>query len=236
MYFIYIRKKRVLYFIAAVFILALLFLTLSRYLAREAPVINPIYLGDTEEKAVALMINVDWGEDVLPEMLTVLRAKNVKATFFMSGRFAKKFPDHIRAINQDGHEIGNHGYYHPHPDKISQEANVKEIKDTEAVFEELNVRWSKLFAPPYGEHGPVVLQAAHSLDYKTIMWTIDTVDWKEPPPATIIKRVLDKADNGALILMHPKKCTLTALPDLIEGLKERNYVIKTVSAIIQKGQ
>lgn len=233
MYIIQIKKKQILYFTAVVIVPVLLYFFLKWYMTCEAPVINPIYLGNTGEKAVALMINVDWGDDILPEMLKVLQAKDVKVTFFISGRFAKKFPDLITAINQDGHEIGNHGYYHPHPDRISEEANKKEIMDTEAVFRQLNVRWSNLFAPPYGEHGPLVLEAAHALGYKTIMWTVDTVDWKEPPPATILKRVFDKADNGALILMHPKKCTLSALPALIDGIKEREYEIKTVSAILK---
>ena len=197
------------------------------------PVVNPIYYGNTGEQAVALMINVDWGEDILPQMLDILKSKSVKATFFMTGRFAKKFPELVQRIAQEGHEIGNHGYSHPHVDKLSVEANQKEIQNTEQVFQELKVQWAKIFAPPYGEHKAHVVEAADALGYKTIMWTADTLDWQNPDPETIVKRVLGKADKGALILMHPKECTLSAMPAIIDGLHARNYQLKTVTEIIQ---
>jgi len=77
------------------------------FLHSAQPTLNPIYIGDTKEKAVALMFNVDWGEEVIPEILTVLEEKEVKATFFITGRFAKKFPELVKTIAHAGHEIGN---------------------------------------------------------------------------------------------------------------------------------
>jgi len=231
---VFFIKRRNLYIIAGlVFLLLILSLLLSSWTLREAPVVNPIYMGNTEKPAVALMVNVDWGEDILPQMLDILKSKNVKVTFFVSGRFAGKFPELVKRISAEGHELGNHGYSHPHADKISVAANQKEITDTEKVFQSLSVNYAKLFAPPYGEHKAHVVEAATALGYQTIMWTADTIDWQEPPPETIIKRVLGKADNGALILMHPKKCTLSALPAVIDGLQARNYQLKTVTEIIQ---
>ena len=230
----YIRKKNLTWLALGLLVLILLLLLAGSIRSvRDVPVVNPIYIGDTREKAVALMFNIDWGEDVLPGMLEVLRQKEVKTTFFITGRFAKKFPELVKSIGQDGHEIGNHGYSHPHPDKISLEQNMNEIAETEKVMAGLGINISKIFASPYGEHKPHVLQAASSLGYKTIMWTLDTVDWKDPPPETIVKKVTEKADNGALILMHPKKCTLQALPALIDGLREQQFIIKTVTNIIQ---
>lgn len=230
---IYIKKRKLYLAAGIIFLLLVTIMLISRFMGQEAPVVNPIYMGNTENRAVALMINVDWGEEVLPDMLDILKSKNVKGTFFISGRFAGKFPDLVGRISQEGHEIGNHGYSHPHVDKLSTETNQKEIRDTEDVFNKLNLNYAKIFAPPYGEHKSHVVEAAAALGYKTIMWTADTIDWQDPPPETIIKRVLGKADNGALILMHPKKCTLSALPAVIDGLQARNYQIKTVTEIIQ---
>jgi len=113
------------------------------------------------------------------------------------------------------------------------EQNKNEIIKTEQVLSELKVEVSKLFAPPYGEHRQHVLDAAASLGYKTIMWTIDTLDWQEPSPETIIKKVVSRADNGALILTHPKKCTVAALPSIIDALRAQGFSFKTVSSIIQ---
>lgn len=218
-------------------ILGLLVLTVILFMScdreKEVQTISPFYIGGTEEKAVALMFNVDWGEEVIPGLLAVLEEKKVTGTFFVTGRFARKFSGIVKDIAAAGHEIGNHGFSHPHPDMISLEQNQKEIQDTEKVFQEVGITYSKLFAPPYGEHKSHVLQGADLLGYKTIMWTVDTIDWQEPPPDTIVKRVLDKADNGALILMHPKKCTLSALPAIIDGLKKQEFTMKTVSAILQ---
>jgi len=65
------------------------------------------------------------------------------------------------------------------------------------------------------------------------MWTLDTVDWKDPAPRTIIDKIVSKADNGALILMHPKKCTLEALPEIIDSLRAKEFTFKVVSEILQ---
>lgn len=233
---IYIIKRRSLTWLALALFLLILALMIAgncRDDARDLPVINPIYIGDTREKAVALMFNVDWGEDILPGILDVLQQKQVIATFFITGRFASKYPELVKAIGESEHEIGNHGYSHPHPDKISLEQNMEEISKTEKVFTQLGVSTGKIFAPPYGEHKPHVLQASSALGYKTILWTLDTIDWKEPPPAAIVDKVAGKADNGSLILMHPKKCTLEALPVLIDRLQAQQYVMKTVTNIIQ---
>lgn len=234
MFIVYLRKRYLLYAAAGlVFILALVGSWIELTKLEEAPVINPIYIGNTAEKAVALMVNVDWGEEIIPQMLQVFKDNEVKATFFVTGRFAKKFHEAVLLIVADGHEIGNHGYAHPHPDRISPEDNIKDIATTEEVFLEHHIPFSKLYAPPYGEHKEHVLQAAESLGYRTIMWTADTVDWQNPAPETIVQRIVSKADNGALVLMHPKECTLQALPVLLAKLREQEFAFKTVSEILQ---
>jgi len=231
---IVIAKRRLLQIavITAVLLLLSIFFFV-RLQPAEVPTINPIYLGNTAEKAVAFMINVDWGEDIIPPILAVFSEKEIKATFFITGRFAGKFPELVQNIAAKGHEIGNHGYSHPHPDKISLEKNQREIAETQKVFSGLNIPIVKIFAPPYGEHQPHVLAAAEASGYQTILWTVDTVDWQEPPAQAIYAKIVGKADNGVLFLMHPKKCTLTALPDAIEALKKENFTFKTVSEITQ---
>ncbi|MGI6589005.1 MAG: polysaccharide deacetylase family protein [Peptococcia bacterium] len=232
MYVFFISKKRIVWYLSIILLLLLGFVFCSYFIYKTEPMLNPIYIGDTQEKALALMFNVDWGEEVIPELLNVLEEKKVKVTFFVTGRFAKKFPEIISKISQAGHEIGNHGYSHPHPNKLTLEQNMQEITATEKVFQELKVNITKIFAPPYGEHGKVVLQTADTLGYKTIMWTLDTIDWQDPSPEVILRRILPKVDHGSLVLMHPKKCTLQALPTLIDSLREEGYLFKKVTEII----
>lgn len=196
---------------------------------------EPIYQGTNTEQKVALAINVDWGEDVLPEMLDVLEQENVKATFFVTGRFAEKFPELIQQIAAAGHEIGNHGYKHPHPDQLSVAQNQKDITQSEAVLEKLTGTKPTLYAPPYGEHGETCLQAAEQCGYTTILWTADTVDWEEPAPShdTLVQRVTgDKLTSGAIILMHPKAHTAEALPDIIHTIEAKGYQCVKVSEVL----
>lgn len=196
---------------------------------------DPVYQGQTKEQRVALAVNVDWGEDVLPDLLQALTENDVKATFFITGRFAEKFPDLVQQIASAGHEIGNHGYKHPHPDQLSTAQNQKDITEAETVLQKLTGQKPVLYAPPYGEHGHTCLEAAEQCGYTTILWTMDTVDWEEPAPShdTLVQRVTgDKLTNGAIILMHPKAHTAEALPDIIRTIRAKGYTCGTVSEVL----
>lgn len=90
-----------------------------------------------------------------------------------------------------------------------------------------------LFAPPYGERGDAVLKAAHEAGYRTILWSIDTIDWQRPEPSIITRRVTEKIHNGAIILMHPTAPTVKALPQIILELKNMDYEMVSVSTLLQ---
>lgn len=191
---------------------------------------DPIYQGDAGQKKIALACNVFWGEEYIPQMLDILKKNEVKITFFMGGTWIKQFPDLTTTIAKD-HELGNHSYSHPHPTFISKEKNIEEIKKTEEMLQKLTGKKTTLYAPPYGEFNDTVLEAAGELGYSTILWSIDTIDWQKPSPDVIVKRVLDKAHNGAIVLMHPTEPTVKALPQIIQELKKRGYQLTTVSDI-----
>lgn len=223
-----------------VFIICGLGIITNNWLRDELEVISgehlpqPIYQGNKEEPKIALTINVDWGEEYIPGMLNALDAYQAKATFFITGRWAKKFPDLTGEIANRGHEIGNHGYSHPHPDKISKEKNQQEILATEKVIQEITNVKTNLFAPPYGEHGAHVVKAADELGYKTILWTLDTVDWDQGRTVEMIQtKVIDNAQNGAIVLMHPTDRTLKALPTILTTLKDKGYQLVTVTEVLR---
>jgi len=203
---------------------------------REAAVqetVSPVYIGRTGENKVGLMINVDWGEEIIPRILEVLATEKVPVTFFVTGRFAEKQPELVNKMAELGHEIGNHGYSHPHADKLSKEENQKEIQKAEAALIKAGVEPKKYFAVPYGEKKEHVIAAAEELGYKVIYWTLDTVDWQEPSPKTIIKRIVPHVEDGALILAHPKQCTLEALPELIKQIRSKGFEFAPLSQLIE---
>jgi probable sporulation protein (polysaccharide deacetylase family) len=193
---------------------------------------HPIYKGNPQKPMVSLMINVAWGNEYLPEMLKILREHNVKATFFLDGSWLSRFPEEARAVAADGHEIGNHGYSHKDMSKLGRNAAYEEISRTSKLIRETLGIEATLFAPPSGDYDEETVELAHELKLKTILWTLDTVDWKKPDPAWIIQRILTRLEPGALILMHPTESSARALPELIRGIKTQGLALGTVSELL----
>ncbi|MGI6035929.1 MAG: polysaccharide deacetylase family protein [Limnochordia bacterium] len=193
---------------------------------------EPVYRGNPQRPYASMAINVDWGQEVLPKMLDVLDQHQVAATFFLTGRWAQGNPALARMIASRGHEIGNHGYWHAHPTSLPAKDLEKLIVDNEVLLDELTGQSNKLFAPPYGEFNERVLAKAASLGYRTILWSLDTRDWQDPSPQEIVSRIVPKAENGCIILMHPKTNTIQALPQLIKGLREKNLQLIPVGELL----
>lgn len=194
----------------------------------------PVYQGDPSRKEASITVNVDWGEEVIPEMLSVLNKNGVKVTFFITGKWAEKFPELVRKMSAEGHEIANHGLYHGHPNQMSKEELSRLVLENSRLLAEVTGKPPvKLFAPPYGEFNERVLSVVGELGYRTIMWTVDTVDWKRPAPEVIIQRVTGKIKPGSIILMHPTAPTVAALEQVIKTLKEQGYTFVTLTRLLR---
>lgn len=194
----------------------------------------PIYRGNPEKPMVAFLINVAWGDEYIPNMLKVLEEHQIKSTFFFDGSWAQKTPDLAKAIQDAGHEIGNHAYSHPDLNQSSRAQTVEELNKTNDVIEKvLGVR-PKWFAPPSGSFNETTLQVAHELGMKTILWTVDTVDWKKPETSEMVKRVVSKVENGSMVLMHPTKPTAEGLDAMIREIKGKGYQLGTVSDLMSE--
>ena len=138
----------------------------------------------------------------------------------------------LKQMLERGHELGNHGYVHKDQDKISAQANYDEINQTHQIVKSLVDYEMNLFAPPSGAYNQTTLDIAEQLGYKTIMWTKDTIDWRDKDANLIYERATKNASNGDLILMHPTEKTLEALPNIISFYKEAGYKLTTVSETI----
>ncbi|MEW6172205.1 MAG: polysaccharide deacetylase family protein [Bacillota bacterium] len=191
----------------------------------------PVYQGPSEKRRIALTVNVYWGEEYLPKMLQRFRENKVRATFFLGGEWVEKFPELARDISRN-FEVGSHGYAHHHPDQLSMADNLAEIMRSEKVIQRVTGKKPRLFAPPYGESGPSVLDAAYQAGYQVILWSIDPVDWKNPPAAAISEKIISKAHNGAIVLLHPTAPTIEALPVIISDLAGRGFEFTTVSELL----
>lgn len=194
--------------------------------------VQAFYSGNKQKNNVSLMINVYWGTEYIEPMLEVLKNENVKTTFFVGGTWASSNSEVLKKIFDDGHEIANHGYYHKDHKYLSDERNQEEIYITHKLVKELIGVDMTLFAPPSGSYNTQTLLIASNLGYKTIMWTKDTIDWRDKDSNLAFTRATKNAKNGDLILMHPTAHTLEALPKIIKFYKENGFNLTTVSETI----
>ncbi|MBN3545798.1 polysaccharide deacetylase family protein [Fictibacillus barbaricus] len=195
---------------------------------------SPIYRGNPEKPMVTLLVNVAWGNEHLPGMLQTMKKHNVKSTFFLDGSWVKKNPSLAKMIAEEDHEIGNHAYSHPDLKKMTNARITEELKQTNEVIHATLDKSPKWFAPPSGSYRNDVVQIAADLDMKTILWSVDTIDWRNPDPEEMVSRVLGKVHPGAMILMHPTASSSAGLEKLIKGIKEKGYSIGTVSDLMDE--
>lgn len=195
----------------------------------------PIYSVETDEKKVALSFDGTWGADYTEKLLEILRKNNVRTTFFFAGYWLEKYPELVKKIAREGHEIGNHSYTHPHMNSLAPSEIRNEIIETHELIKALTGQESRLFRPPFGEYSNKVIEVAKECGYYTIQWSIDSLDWQNLTAAEMIDRVMSKIHNGAIILFHNNGLhTAEAIESLIPQLRSQGYRIVPISELIYK--
>ena len=191
--------------------------------------IGAIYNGNAARPNVSLMFNVYWGTEEVGQILDILGEKGVKSTFFVGGSWADDNEQTLKRIVSEGHEIASHGYFHRDHKKLSEEKNEEEIVAAERVIEALSGVKPLLFAPPSGSYGDAMLKVCDRLGYKVIMWSKDTIDWRDKDSALVYKRATKDVKNGDLVLMHPMPHTVAVLGKILDYYKENGFMEVTVS-------
>lgn len=227
--------------ITNIIIIAMLFtLTLVSFSGQYSSLVftrsedRPYYKGNSTRGEVALMINVYWGTEYLDDMLKVLKNHNAKVTFFVGGCWVEKNKDYLDKMIEAGHEIGNHGYFHKDHAKLNAEQNKTEITANNAIVKSLTGYDMTLFAPPSGSYSDTTLKVAHEAGMSVIMWSRDTIDWRDKDSSLVYSRATNKIGAGDMILMHPTAHTLAALGDILSYYENNNLTPVTVSQIISQ--
>lgn len=210
------------------------------YQAVSASVMNeiPIYCVETNgEKEICLTFDAAWGDEDLDEILAILEAHNAKATFFVTGDWASRFPEAIQKINDAGHELGNHGANHKHMPTLSKEEMLAEIEECHRTVYAITGKDMTLFRAPYGDWSEEVVATAKEAGYYSINWDVDSLDWKDYGVESIIDKVCNHKDlsGGSIILLHNGSTyTKDALDTLLTNLEVQGYSFVTVSELIYK--
>ncbi len=194
----------------------------------------PIYRGHPDKNMVAFLINVSWGTEHIPKILQILKDNQVKATFFIEGKWAKENVEYVKMIAEENHLIGNHAYNHPDMARISEQAMHDQINQTNEIIEAITGETPVWFAPPSGSFNNRVVEIADELKMETILWTVDTIDWKNPSVSVMINRVTGKIHHGATVLMHPTAPVANGLEQMIEEIKRKGYKFGTIEKLLSE--
>src|SRR5437016_4145767 len=178
-----------------------------------------------------------------PKILDILKTANAKAAFFLVGVNAEKYPGLVRRIVNEGHEIGNHTYYHPNLALAWPEHVRLELNATQLLIETITGRATTLFRPPYAADTQpsqmselMPLQIAQELSYLVVLENIDPQDWAKPGADIILQRVKQQRRDGSIILLHDaggdRSQTVEALPRILEWLHTRGDTVVPLSTLL----
>jgi len=197
-----------------------------------------IYQAQVPRKVIALTIDDGPHYKTTPEILEVLKAKQVKVTFFVLGINAEQSPALIAQEVRDGHEIGSHAYSHLSLPALTKKNIEEEFNKTEKIILS-HAPQPVLFRPPGGMLNSKVIEVAEQKGYKVILWSIDPHDWQRPSTEKVVNFVLKEAKPGSIVLLHDGQYPLPtpqAIGTIIDALRKDGYEFVTVSELLQYKQ
>lgn len=197
----------------------------------------PIYCVETEKPQISISFDAAWGNEDTQQILDILKKHQVKTTFFMTGGWVESYPEDVKKIMEDGHDLGNHSENHKQMSKLSETECKEEIMVVHEKVKELTGYEMDLFRPPYGDYNNQVINTTYACGYYPIQWDVDSLDWKNYGIEEIINTVCNHKNlgNGSIILCHNgAKYTAQALDEMLTTLKEKGYEIVPLSQLIYK--
>ncbi|EME3566355.1 polysaccharide deacetylase family protein [Enterococcus faecium] len=185
---------------------------------------------DPTVKSVAISFDDGPGATTTPQLLRILKEKNVHVTFFVLGENTAQHPEIVKQTAEAGHEIGNHTYDHQNLATLSAQSMTEEVTKADTEIKKVTGKTPAFVRPPYGS---VTNVGATIIQRPIIEWSVDSEDWKTRNPDLILQKIQATVYDGAIILFHdiyPE--TIRAVPQVIDYLKEQGYRITTVGDLL----
>lgn len=185
---------------------------------------------DADRKLVAITFDDGPNNDYTRMLLSGLKERGVKATFFLLGKEVVKYPEIVAEIHADGHLIGTHSYEHVNLKNLCDEAAIEQVDKTNEAIHAITGEYPEYIRPPFGSW-------KCNLDYETkmieVLWDIDPLDWKTNNSDVIAKRVTDKVTENDIILLHDaSESSVLAAFKIIDQLEKEGYTFVTVDEIL----
>jgi peptidoglycan/xylan/chitin deacetylase (PgdA/CDA1 family) len=198
----------------------------------------------TARHVVALTFDAGSGNQGLGPIRRTLAANGVRATFFVTGDFARNHPRQVTRVATDGHVVGNHTQTHPHSTTLGDDALRQELsKGAASVEAATGTATRPWFRFPFGEYDGRTLRIVNDMGYAAIGWTVDTLGWqgrKAGGPKAIVRRVLNALRPGEIVLMHVganpndgSTLDADALPRVISRIRAAGYSFTTVRLLLR---
>lgn len=183
-----------------------------------------------ESKRIALTFDDGPHPACTPQLLDGLKARGVKASFFITGQNAEKYPELVERMQREGHLIGNHTYSHIQLTKQNREQFREELVKTNGIIREITGEDPVFVRPPYGSWDK---KFEEELNMFPVLWTIDPLDWCTKDAGNVARRVISKAKENAVILMHDEyDSTVRAALSVVDALQGEGYEFVTVEEIL----
>ena len=173
-----------------------------------------------------------------PELLDILAAHHIHATFFVVGRNVVDHPEILQRAVREGHEIANHSWSHPSLGKMRDDRVRAELQKTDDAIKAAIGARPILMRPPYGSITARQKQWIHEeFGYRTILWDVDPLDWKRPGSSVVTGRIVRETRPGSIVLAHDiHPGTIKAMPATFDQLQEKGFKFVTVSELIAMGK
>jgi peptidoglycan/xylan/chitin deacetylase (PgdA/CDA1 family) len=169
-----------------------------------------------------------------PRLLDALKERGIRATFFVVGKNVVEYPDIVRRMAADGHELANHSWSHPALTKLGVEGVRKQLESTNEAISRITGKRPVLMRPPYGATNiSLNRRLAEQFGLKVILWSVDPLDWKYRNSNRVYNHIVQNTKPGAIIIAHDiHATTVAAMPETLDALSAKGYKFVTVSELL----
>lgn len=193
----------------------------------------------TDRRQVALTFDVMEGDRVVGEVLDTLARMRARATFFVTGAWARDHGGLVGRMARDGHQVETLGWRGAPLAGRPEREVLQELRESRAAVERQTGRPVRFLRPPAGGHDAGVLAAARQEGLRVVLWSLDSHDWTNPGVDYIVDRVTGRARPGSVVLLTASDFapqTPRAVPGILEGLAREGLRPVTLDALLQEGQ
>ncbi|MDT8902397.1 polysaccharide deacetylase family protein [Anaeroselena agilis] len=192
--------------------------------------------GPADKRQVAITFDDGPHPEYTPQILAILDRHHAKATFFMVGEMARRYPEVARQVADRGNEVADHTMTHPEAPRSDGRTLRREVQEAARLIETVSGGKPHYFRPPYGYFDVAYFRACRDAGLDVVLWSVVPRDWEQPPAEILARRVAAEIRPGSVILLHDgggdRRQTVKALPAIIDAIRAKGLEPVTLSRLL----